>query len=222
MTTFKYLLIQCLLLLTVSTLNAQGNEMFIQQIQGKTIERENFNSSGNLTSKQQFVVGKINKSGNSLLINIQLKFYDETNKLTSSYATTYKCQPEESNVLLSVFSINPRKQKVKVSVTSGDFKNMYGLIPGEFPKTISLEMNIESGILNFLGSKNLVTIDNRAKTENSKQIIINSAMTIKAYLLGIRIKKIEYKVTEYLTRQGILEKQIFKENDGSYFNMNYQ
>ena len=47
-------------------------------------------------------------------------------------------------------------------------------------------------------------------------------MTIKAYLLGIRIKKIKYKVTEYLTTQGILQKQIFKENDGSYFTMNYQ
>lgn len=83
-------------------------------------------------------------------------------------------------------------------------------------------MNIESGILNFLGSKNLVTIDNRAKTENSKQIVISSAMTIKAYLLSIRIKKIKYKVTEYLAMQGVLQKQIFKQNDGSYFTISYQ
>ncbi len=113
-------------------------------------------------------------------------------------------------------------QKIKVSVTSGDFKNIYGLSPGEFPKTISLKMNIESGILNFLGSKNSLTIDDRSKLQNNNQIIINSAMTIKAYLLGIRIKKIKYKVTEYLTMQGILQKQIFKEDDGSYFIMNYQ
>ncbi|MEP7111396.1 MAG: hypothetical protein ABI760_25595 [Ferruginibacter sp.] len=34
---FKYLLFQCLLLLTVSTLNARGNEMLIKHVQGKTI-----------------------------------------------------------------------------------------------------------------------------------------------------------------------------------------
>ena len=146
---------------------AQGSKMFIEQIQGKTITRENFNSSGKLESKQEFVAGKINQSWNTLRITIQAKFYDETNKLTSSYTTTYQCQPEESNVLLSVFTINPRKQKVKVSITSGDFKNMYGLSPGEFPKTISLKMNIESGILNFLGSKNYVTIDDRSKSQNN-------------------------------------------------------
>jgi hypothetical protein len=201
---------------------AQGNEMFIEQIQGKTITRENFNSSGKLDSKQEFVAGKISQSGNTLRISIQAKFYDETNNLTSSYTTTYRCQAAESNVLLSVFAINPRKQKVKVSVTSRDFKNMYGLSTGEFPKTISLQMNIESGILNFLGSKNSVTIEDRSKSQNNNQIIIKSAMTIKAYLLGIRIKTIKYKVTEYLTTQGILQKQIFKENDGSYFTMDYK
>jgi hypothetical protein len=201
---------------------AQRSEMFIEQIQGKTIIRENFNSSGNLESKQEFVAGTINQSGNTLSIGIQSSFYDETNILISSYTTTYRCQPEESNVLLSVFSINPRKQKVKVSVTSGDFKNMYGLTQGEFPKTISLNMNIESGILNFLGSKNYVTIYDRSRSLNNNQIIITSNMTIKAYLLGIRIKEIKYKVTEYLTTQGMLQKQIFKENDGSYFAMNYQ
>jgi hypothetical protein len=159
---------------------------------------------------------------NGKYYSIQTRLYDETNKLTSSYTTTYRCQPEESNVLLSVFTINPRKQKVRVSVTSGDFKNMYGLSSGEFPKTISLKLNIESGILNFLGSKSYVTIDDRSKSQKNDQIIIMSTMTIKAYLLGIRVKIINYKVTEYLTTQGILQKQVFKENDGSYFNMNYQ
>lgn len=215
------LYISLLLVLPYGALS-QGNEMFIEQIQGKTIIRENFNSSGKLLSKQEFVAGKINQSGNSLRISIQTRLFDKANNLTTSYITTYQCQPDESNVLLSVFSIKPRKQKISVSVTSGEFKNMYGLSPGEFSKNISLKMNIESGILNFLGSKNYVTIGDRTKEENSNQIIISSAMTVKAYLLGIRFKTIRYRVTEYLTTSGILRRQIFKENNGSYFTMNYQ
>ena len=161
-----YKIIVCLGLLIVSIgAFAQGSEMFIEQIQGKTISLKNFNSSGKLGSRQEYVAGKINQFGNTLRISIQAKFYDETNKLTSSYTATYRCEPEESNVLLSVFTINPRKQKIKISVTSGNFKNMYGLSPGEFPKTISLKMNIETGVLNFLGSKNYVTLDDRSKSQ---------------------------------------------------------
>ena len=221
MKTYKIIISLSYLLITTIGAFAQENKMFIEQIQGKTISLKNFNSSGNPGSKQEYIAGKMTQSGNTFRIDIQANFYDETNKLTSSYTTTYRCKPEESNVLFSVFTINPRKQKIKISVTSGNFKNMYGLSPGEFPKTISLKMNIESGILSFLGSNNDVTIDDRSKSESDNQIIITSTMTIKAYLLGIRIKKIKYKVTEYLTTQGILQKQIFKENDGSYFTMNY-
>jgi hypothetical protein len=64
---------------------AQRSEMFIEQIQVKTISLKNFNSSGKLWSSQEYVVGKINQSGNTLRISIQAKFYDETNNLTSSY-----------------------------------------------------------------------------------------------------------------------------------------
>jgi hypothetical protein len=196
--------------------------MFIEQIQGKTITRKNFNNSGKLIGIQEFVAGKLQQSGKSYLLNIQAKLYDEAGKLESTYSTTYKCQTGESNVLLSVFTIKPRKQNISVSIESGDFKNLYGLSPGGFSKTISLKMSIETGFLNFLGSNNNITIEDRSKSQNNNQIIINSNMAIKAYLLGIRIKTIKYIVTEYLTSTGILQKQIFKESDGSYFTMNYQ
>lgn len=201
---------------------AQGKDMFIEQIQDKTISREKFNSAGKLDSKQEFVAGKMVQSRNSLIIKLEARLFDEKNNLKSSYTTTYQCLKEESNVLLSVFSINSRKQKIEVSVTSGDFKNMYRLNPDKFSKAISLRMDIESGILNFLGSKNYVTIDNRSQSQTNNQITINSAVTIKTYLLGIRIRTIKYRVTEYLTTSGLLQRQIFRQNDGSYFTMNYQ
>ena len=46
--------------------NAQSQEtMFIDQIEGRTITRENFNEKGDLLNKQIFEAGKIlNKNGN--------------------------------------------------------------------------------------------------------------------------------------------------------------
>lgn len=218
----KCLVLQCLLLLTFSMISAQGKEMFIEQIQGKTIARENFNNSGKVISRQEFVVGQLQQSGKTYLLNIQTKLYDEAGKLESTYSSTYTCQPGESNVLLSVFSVKPQKQIISVSVKSGDFKKLYDLSQADFQKTLSFTMYVESGILNFLGSKNVVTIADRSLSETNDQLIVKSSLIIKAYLLGISIKTIKYSTTEILSQRGLLQKQIFKASDGSYFTMNYQ
>lgn len=201
---------------------AQENNMLIEQIQNKTISRQNFDSKGILTGKQEFVVGKLQQSGKKYLLSIQAKLYDEAGKLESTYSTTYRCQPGESNVLLSVFTVNPKKQKISISVNSGDFKKIYDLNPNDMQRSLNLTMYVETGILNFLGSKNKVAIDNRVLSKENSYWKITEKIIIKAYLFGIRIKTISYSATEYLTTSGQLQKQIFKENDGSYFTMNYQ
>lgn len=215
----KRLILYCLLLPFAITLSAQDKEMFIEQISGKTITRENF-ENGQLTGKQIFTAGKMGQSGGSFFVDINTKIYDESQKLESTYTTTYWCKPEESNVLLSVFTINPKKQKISVSVKSGDFKKLYDL--NYLLRSLSLTMYIESGILNFLGSKNNIDMTNRSITKENSGWKITENLTIKAYLLGVRIKTINYNVTEYLSGAGLLEKQIFKQSNGDYFTINYK
>jgi hypothetical protein len=119
---------------------------------------------------------------------------------------------------LNVFPFSDRnKNEISVKINSGDFKNLYGLSSGKFTKTISLKMNVESGILNFLGSKNNVTIADRSKTENNDQIIVKSSITIQSYLLGVKFKTIKYRITEYLNEKGLLQKQTFNDSEGNYF-----
>lgn len=215
----RHLILYCLLLLFANTLSAQGNEMFIEQISGKTITRENF-ENGQLTGKQIFTAGKMGQSGGNFYVNINTKMYDDAQKLESTYTTTYRCKPEESSVLLSVFTLNPKKQKISVSVKSGDFKKLYDL--NNLLSSLSLTMYIESGILNFLGSKNKIDMDSRSLIKENSSWKITEKLTIKAYLLGIRIKTINYNVTEYLTSAGLLEKQLFKQSNGYYFTINYR
>jgi hypothetical protein len=220
MTKPGYLMIYCLLLLSTTTLKAQNKEMFIQQVSGRTIIRENFKSGGKLTGKQIFDAENMVQSGGSFFVNINTKIYDEAQKLESAYTTSYRCNPEESNVLLSVFTINPKKQKISVSVKSGDFKKLYDL--NYLLRSLSLTMYIESGILNFLGSKNNIDMTNRSITKENSGWKITENLTIKASLLGVRIKTINYSATEYLSGAGLLEKQIFKQSNGDYFTINYK
>jgi len=218
----KYLLITYLLLLFAVNTIGQDKEMFIEQIANKNITRESFKRNGKLIGKQEFFSQGLKQAGSDYFLNIDTKIYDEGLRLKSTFTTQYRCKPGEANVLLSVFTVNPKKQKITVSVNSGDFKKLYDLNAYQMMSNLSLTMYVESGILNFLGSKNKVEITNRKLTKDNNYWKVTEKINIKAYLLGIRIKTISYYVTEYLTVSGQLEKQIFKEDGGDYFTITYK
>jgi len=203
-------------------LYAQNTDMFIEQISGKTIVREDFERGGKLTGKQVFTAGNTKRAGKDLVININTRLYDEEQKLKSTYTTAYRCSPGESSVLVSVFAVNPSSKKVSVAVKSGDFKKLYALDPGSMVRSLSLTMYIETGLLNFLGSKNTVNITNRELSRESGGWKISERILIKAYLLGIRIKSLDYAVSEHLSERGLLENQQFTQSNGDYFTITYK
>jgi len=211
-----------LLLIPFASIKAQEKPMLIQQIEGKKITRESFDKKGRLTGTQIFTAGKMTRSGASFFINIKTELYDKAQKLEETYTTSYECHAGEADVLLSVFAINPKKRKVKVSVKSGDFKNLYALGENDMVRSMSLTMYVETGILNFLGSRNNVDITNRMLTKENNNLKITEKISIKAYLVGIRVKTIKYDVTEYLTLSGLLQRQVFRESNGDYFTVTYK
>ncbi len=105
--------------------------------------------------------------------------------------------------------------------TGPDFKKLYALGANDMVRNMSLTMYVESGILNFLGSRNNVDITNRMLTKENNNLKITEKISIKAYLRGIRVKTINYDVTEYLTLSGLLQKQMFRQKNGDYFTVSY-
>ena len=210
-----------LLLIPFASMKAQDKAMLIEQIEGKKITRESFDKKGKLIGKQIFTAGKMTPSGGTFFIDIKTELYDEELKLEATYTTSYECRPEEADVLLSVFAINPKKRKVRVSVKSGDFKKLYALTANDMVRSMNLTMYVETGILNFLGSKNNIEVTNRMLTKENNNLKITEKISIKAYLMGIRVKTINYDVTEYLTSSGQLQNQVFSLSGGGYFTVTY-
>src|SRR5690554_867467 len=218
-----YGILLCFLLLNpFASVKAQNNAMLIEQIEGKKITRESFDKKGKIIGKQIFTAGKMTKRGGSFFINIKTELYDQAQQLEETYTTSYQCHAGEADVLLSVFAINPKKRKVRVSVKSGDFKKLYALAADEMIRSMSLTMYVETGILNFLGSKNNVDVTNRVLIKENNNLKITEKISIKAYLMGIRVRTINYDVTEYLTLSGLLQKQVFKQANGGYFTVSYK
>lgn len=83
-------------------------------------------------------------------------------------------------------------------------------------------MSVESGVLNFFGSKSLVIIKDRKKEMLGTSVSISITAVIEAYMIGIKIKAINYTVEKYLTQDFVLQRQKFKKDDGTYFSMTYE
>lgn len=211
-----------LLQLASSHLHGQGKEMFIEQIAGKKIVREDFNRNGGQQGKQVFSIGELEQKNNIYEVAVVVELYDIENKLEKKYTTSYKCNPNEFDVLVNVFPFSdPNDAKIKVDVTSKDFQRLYDLNGQKKLKDIHLKMSVESGVLNFFGSKNLITFTDREKKIENGEMKVSSTVIMEAYLMGLRIKTIKYSVEEYLTLEFVLKQQTFKDKNGSYFTMNY-
>lgn len=196
--------------------------MFIEQIAKKRIVRENYDQNGDLQSKQIFLTGELEQEGKTYRIKVITELYDESGRLTEKYTTTYQCNPNEFDVLLNVFPFaDPRDAKITVDVTSKDFKQLYDLQRSPELRDIHLKMSIESGILSFFGSKSLITIKDRDKRTENGNLVIRSKAVIEAYMMGLKIKTINYSVEEYLTENFVLQRQKFIQDDGTYFTMEY-
>nr|WKN38638.1 hypothetical protein K4G66_07970 [Tunicatimonas sp. TK19036] len=203
-------------------LYGQQNEMFIEQIAGRKIVRENFDQNGQRQGKQVFSIGELMQEDNTYEVDVIAELYDENEQLEDKYTTTYQCNPDELDILINVFPFaDPNEEKIKVDITSEDFRQLYDLQSGEQLKDIHLKMSVESGVLSFFGSKSRVTIKNRRKKSVDEQVKISSDAVINAYLMGIKIKTINYSIEEYLTRNFVLQRQKFTEDDASHFIMNY-
>ncbi len=202
---------------------AFGQDMLIEQIAGKEVVRQSFNTAKELTSKQVFQAGPLQTKGNQLVVRVQVSFFDEDLELTDKYITKYTCEPDESDVLLTVFPF-ARKGDAEyvIEASYAGFKKLYDFSDdAEKLEDLSLEMSVESGILSFFGSKNLLSLTERRLRKNDSGYSLQSQMTIEAYLWGLKVKTIRYGVTEKLDQNRTLLSQMFMDEDGSYFLVDY-
>ena len=196
------------------------NEMLISQLSERMVTRENYDKNGKLINNQTFKIGNVTETEKYYEIEVVTELFDESGKSTDKYTTSYRCKPEESSTIVMVFPFyNPKKMATEINTTSKNFKELYDLNNLD---DIELEINFDSGLLNFFGSKSKIKIYNRNLVTDDTTKTIRSKLTAKAYALGIRIKQFEYTVVEKLNNKNLLSFQKFTEEDGSYFTMTYK
>jgi len=212
--------ISCLQVFSLN-LNGQQNSMLIQHLARKQIVRENFNKKGVLLDKQVFIISELKQEGGLYQIEVITTLYDQAGQFKKKYKSTYSCNPEESDILINAFPFtDPRDKRIRVVAKSTGFQQLYDL-QSSFLKDIRLMMQVKSGVLSFFGTKSVLTIKDRIKKIEIDGVSVRSNSTIEAFLLGIRLKKVNYSINEFFTRDLVLKRQEFTEDNGAYFTMRY-
>ena len=208
-----------IVLITLFSITMTGQtEMLIGQISGRVVIRENFDENGSFLNKQTFKASETIKKNGYYEIEVVTELFDKNKQSTDKYTTTYRCEPDDANVMIMAFPFSkPKSKETEINTISENFKKLYDL---QNLKDIKLEMSFDSGLLNFFGSKSIIKIYDR-KLEDGKNTI-KSKINIKAYAWGIRIKQLNYTVIEKLNEKGLLTFQKFSEADNSYFTINYK
>tara|TARA_R110002126_G_scaffold169359_4_gene318295 strand:+ start:12057 stop:12749 length:693 start_codon:yes stop_codon:yes gene_type:complete len=202
---------------------AQSSQMLLFEIDGNQYEKRSFNDKGELQSHQKLLVGSIEKNDDIYKLPVELYSYNAEGELQDSTKTIYTCKPEEEKILLNVFPFTDYGKGSEIKVKLLDTNTFYPVAPepGWEMEPIEFQLNIDKGLVGFLGGKSKIKMYDRRVVPNDTlqtgQYEINSKVELSVYVLGIKMKGLAYQVIEIIDKDRGIIWQKFTSDDGSYF-----
>lgn len=207
-------------LVTINSLFAQDDEgMVIFQVDGNRYMRKNFDKSGKLKNYQTIEVGKIKKEVKKLETKMTVITYEPDGTLKDASQSNLVCTPETKQVLMGIFPFAGGKSKQSLVVKMDDGAIMYPTNWRQFSelKDFNFSLNFSGGAAGFFGTKSNVSITNRKVMKLKNIFGVSGKLSMKAYVLGIRVSKIEYDYYEEIDLEKGIISQKYIEKNGDYF-----
>nr|QWN59153.1 hypothetical protein [uncultured Fodinibius sp.] len=219
----KLFFILCLYILLPSLSFGQDTQMLLFEIDGNEYKKCNYSKEEEVESYQKLIVGTIEEKANTYRLPVELYSYNAKGELQDSTKTLYTCQPDEQKVLLNVFPFTDYGKGSEIKVNLLDTNAFYPTAPkpGWEMESIEFALNIDKGLVGFLGGKSKITIYDRRVVSNDTlqtgQYQINSDVDLGVYVLGIKVKGFAYGVIEIVDKERGIIRQKLTSDDGSYF-----
>lgn len=202
---------------------AQNAEMLLFEIDENQYEKCNFDQKGELQSYQKLKVGSISQRNDIYRLPVELFSYNAEGELQDTTKTIYTCNPNEQNIFVNIFPYSDYGKGGEIKVKSEDSNSFYPVDPdaGWQMGPIHFEMKINKGIVGFLGGKSKIKMYDRHVVPNDTlaagRYEIDSKVELSVYVMGIKVKGLDYRVSEIVDKERGLVYQKFMAGDGSYF-----
>lgn len=203
-------------------LGQSDESMLIFEISGNKYEKKTYDKSGSLKTSQMYHLGKIISNGSFFELPMTIFSYDKQGQLLDSAQTKLKCDLQNRSLFMSIFPFSEKAVNKTVILKSNGPPLNYLQQPkvDETLQNVEFEMTIEGGALDFFGSRTVIELVNRQVTAYStkeSEYEMRSIMSVKSFLVGLKIWSASYQLVELISTEKGLVEQKFTESDGSYF-----
>lgn len=220
-TGIRSLFVAVLGLLAATSATAQGrSDMPLFLVEGNQYARRSFDEQGRLTQRQQLEISRVRAAGDDMEVVVTLWSYDEAGQPTNTVRTTIRCKTQDAGMVMNVMAlIRPEGRRVEVRLTGGEVRYPRAPTgPGTLPP-VTLEANVEQGVLGFLGGKSRIRLRDRtiqAAAGPSSAYTITEWLDLKFYVLGVKVRERSYHAEQAIDPEQGLVQQTLTAPDGSY------
>lgn len=201
-------------------LSQSEDGMLISQIEGNQYYRKNYDKNDELKSYQSIEVGSLKTDSKKLETKLTVNTYDKNGNLKGASQTVISCNPEAGEVLMGIFPFAGGASNKSLKIESPKNKALY---PERWRNKNALEdflfaLKFKGGAAGFFGTKSQVLFSNRKVKRVGEGIFqIKGKLTLKAYILGVKISNVEYQYSEDIKEKKGIIRQRFTEKNGDYF-----
>ncbi|MCB0517369.1 MAG: hypothetical protein H6577_26665 [Lewinellaceae bacterium] len=200
---------------------AQNEEgMLIYQIDGNRYYRKNYDENNKLISYQSIEVGSLKTSAEKVEAKLTVITYDANDNMKGASQTVITCDPKASEVMMGIFPFagGATNKSLKIELPKDGTLYPKGWREKAALEDYTFQLNFEGGAAGFFGTESSVSFSGRKVSQPREGVFrIAGKMTLKAYVLGIKISTIKYDYSEDFEKNTGIVRQKFTEGNGNYF-----
>lgn len=201
---------------------APSEGMLLSALEGHRYERVSYDAEGRVEERATIDIGALQFDGTEVSVPLDVEVHKD-GTVARRFSTRWTCARRGGDMMMAVLVFSDDLDKPSMRLETAGTPLIY---PREVPASgalpaVSVEVKVRQGFLCVLGARTRITLADRriAPPDGGsprRRYTIKSRVELRAYALGIRVRRVRYTSEETVDpREGILQ-HILRRDDGSY------
>ena len=192
-------------------------------LQDHRYERVSYDAKGRVEERATIDVGRLEVDGDQMNVPLDVEVFTD-DAPSRRFSTRWTCTRREADMVMAilVFAGDLDEPSMRLETSGAPLIYPAGVPDSGLLPDISVEVQVRQGVLRIFGARTRITLADRRIAAAPEAALPTGAYTIRsraelrAYALGIRVRRVRFESEELVDPgEGIL-KHILTREDGSY------
>lgn len=201
--------------------------MPLSLVEGNRYVRQSFDENGQAETYQEIEISRLVRDSTGVEITLTLYTFDADRRRDGLVRTTIRCREQDLDMVMNLLAIlRPEDRRIDLRVTGGEVLYPVSPVETDTLQDVTLDVEVQRGVLSFLGSKSRVHLANRSvrlqqvagaqPRLSEPTYTVSEELHMRFYVLGIKVRERSYRVEETIAPGQGLVRQVLTAPDGSY------